>query len=47
MDTQIQFKLSREEKKRIKEAGAKIGLGISPFCRTVILQKLQMEDNPK
>lgn len=43
MDTQIQFKLMKEEKKRIKEEASKVGLGISPFCRSLILKQLNKE----
>jgi len=43
MDTQIQFKLMKEEKRKIKEAAAKIGLGMSPYCRSLILKQLNQE----
>jgi len=40
METQIQFKLMRDEKRRIKEEALKIGLGMSPFVRSIILKHI-------
>ena len=40
---QIIFKLEKGEKEEIKNAGKKIGLGISPFCRSLILKKIREE----
>ena len=44
METQIQFKLMKKEKKRIKEGASKVGLGISPFVRSIVLKYLNEEE---
>jgi hypothetical protein len=35
----------KEEKRRIKEVAQKIGLGISPFCRSLILKEINSEES--
>lgn len=41
METQIQFKLTEEEKRLIKKFSREIGLGMSPFCRMACLERIK------
>ena len=43
METQIQFKTTGEEKELIRNSARKVGLGMSPFIRSIILKKIYME----
>ena len=43
METQIQFKLMKEEKELIKESALKIGLGMSQYVRNIVLKYIRQE----
>jgi hypothetical protein len=43
MNTQIQFKVTREEKDLIRAEARKIGLGMSPFVRSIVLEKINAD----
>ncbi len=43
METQIQFKTTKEEKMKIRDAARKVGLGMSPFIRSIVLRKIIKE----
>ena len=45
METQIQFKIRSEEKEMIRKHAKKVGLGMSPFIRNLVLKKIYSEEN--
>lgn len=46
MEQVITFRIEEEDKKKIKEKARSVGLRIAPFCRNIVLKKIQ-EDKPK
>ena len=45
METQIMFKLTKEEKDKIRDAAKEVGLGMSPFIRSMVLRKINKEES--